>query len=164
MRRLLIVVGLLVILISGFLGGQVIAAPPTKTVAPTVLMEAGGGVVTQSTDMDGNTYVVLFEYPCSANSPDYMHVSLTASAFTSVNGAVNVVVSYNDNDPTSYDNNVEAIGLYGGAFARPPKTIEFDAAKKQLPDTTCAFWKIVSITTDAPITVRYNYTVTYPQK
>jgi len=165
MKKLLIVAGLLVVLIS-FFSGQVMAGKPTPApiTAPIVLMETGGGVATQTEYMDGNTYVVLFEYPCSANSPDYMHVSLTASGFTTVNGAANVVISYNDNNPASYDNNVESINLYGGAFVRPPKTVEFDAAKRQLTDTTCAFWKIVSICKDEPLIVRYNYTVTYPQK
>jgi hypothetical protein len=147
-------------------GPQGEQGPPGVVQGPIVLMEMGGGVATQTTDMDGNTLVTLFEYPCSATSPDYMHTSLTLSVLSPVSpgSTVKLVVSYNDNDQASYDNSVKGIDVQSGTGVYGPMTFEFNAAKRQITDTTCAFWKIVSVSYGSPFTVRYSYTVTYPQK
>ena len=146
-------------------GPQGEQGPPGVVQGPIVLMETGGGVATQSTNLDGNPHV-LWEYPCSANSPDYIHVSFSGSSRPgAAGGSAKIVIAYNDNDSTTYDDNAEGPALVSYHYNwRSPTAFEFDAAKRQLTDTTCAFWKIVTASNGEPHTVRYNYSVTYPQK
>jgi len=154
MKRVLIVATLLII----FFGGQAIAGKPSPIPNPTVVMETGGGLLT-STDND-SAWHTLFEYPCSTTSPDYIHVSLTTLVSGTDHFEARAIVSFNDGEPTSYVYNGSYIGL--GLYT--PSVVEFDAAKRQITDTTCAFWKIVTQSNGYPVTVRYNYTVTYPQR
>jgi len=146
--------------------------PPEPVVAPTVLMVTGGGMATiEPADRDG-TYRTVFEYPCSEASPDFIHVSLTTRGYGGTAGfSFEGIVSFADNNPASYDNNSpeaerSLIPLNWHWGYNVAQTVEFDAAKRQLSDTACAFWKIKAAANPdtVPVTVLYNYTITYPQK
>jgi hypothetical protein len=154
MKRSLIIIDL-VILISILLCATVIAAPPSKTVVPYTLMETRGGAVTVSSTSgcSPENYFTAFEYPVSATSPDYMHVSLTVWALPSSVG-MRLVPSYDD--PTTYDNNLFFRPLNPTWGPGVPDSVEFNAAIK---------WKIIVLNCSGQAaTIYYNYTVTYPQK
>jgi hypothetical protein len=152
MKKLVIVSILVTVLISGLVGGTVLAGP-VRSAGQPVLMETVGDIVTVPS---GPGYYGWGWFA----GPGPVHVSLTVST-AGMDAGDHVDVAFMYVDKETGDSVIKKIIVITDVDGT--STVEFDAARGQPSPGVYGNWQLVAYRNSTGYNVYYNYSMTYPK-
>jgi hypothetical protein len=151
MKKLVIISILVTVLISGLVGGTVLAGPARPAGQP-VLMETGGDIATVP---NGPGY---YSWGWFAG-PGPVHVSLTVTTDGMDAGEhVDVAFMYVDKETGDWVMKKIIVTDVNGT-----STVEFDAARAEPSPGVYGNWQLMALCDSTGYSVLYNYSMTYPK-